>query len=268
MATNERDEVLAVVTSFWRYLLDTPPPLTDALNYVLPDSFFVLAHWKGVIQCTLKEFISRVEKELIDVHETGPDSVKGGLCEPGPDIWVDGRLAAVWTGHTASVWGSLRVEGVSAITLFKREDGWKIGGIAATQWGPHASPNTLVGESTTELLKPVLESNRLLNEKRWDEIDRPLYPGGGCTYARFPHTLSSMLWPELNEKMKAMAEKAPGHVEHKLMNWEVRMMGDLGFVWTPVTVTLNGEVKISGYHDVYTLLKRDNKWLIIGSQDG
>lgn len=268
MTTNEEDEVLAVISGFLATLSNNQRPLASLLNYVLPESFAVLTYPGGMLQCTLKDLVMRSEQEVSKIYASGASSTKCTLVEPGPEIWVCGRLAAVWSGVTLDVDGTVQFSGTGAFTLFKREDGWKIGGIAATKCEAGGSPPPSFEDALPSLVETVLESNRLLNEKRWDEIDRPLLPGGGCTYARFPHTLSAMLWPELNGKMRIMSEKAPGYVEHKLMNWEGRVIGDLGFVWTPFTVTLDGKLRISGYHNVYTLLKVDDKWLISGTHDG
>lgn len=268
MAESVRDEIFGVINDFLASLSNQKPPLSNTLTYLWPESFAVVSSPGEIFQGTLADYVVHLEKQLSTVYEAGATSASTVLLEPNQDVWISERLAAVFSGYSFTVDNQEKNRGVAVYTLVRREDRWKIGAIGAMQWDAGEAPPPVVSQATSELLEPVLESNRLLNEKKWDGIDQPLLPGGGVTVSRFPQPLVTMLWPELNEKMRSMSERAPGYVEHKLMDWEGRSMGNFGLVWTPYTVSLDGKLRISGYHNVHTLLKRDGKWLISGTQDG
>jgi len=267
MATDDKQEVLAAANGFLKCVSNNKPPFLGTLKYILPDSYAVLSHPDELIQCTLGEFVIRLEEAATKIYESGATSVKISLIEPGPEVWVANRLAAVWANYSFQVDGQEKLCGVYAFTLFKREDGWKIGAIADTQWKAGEKAPPLQDEATPEIMAPILQMVDLLNEERWDEVMGPMLPGGGATYSRYPHTLLTPLWPEFYSKMRIMLEKSSGYVEQKLMNWEVRIAGELGFVWTPFTVTVDGNLKVVGFN-IFTMLKRDSKWLISGCQDG
>jgi hypothetical protein len=268
MATSDKEEVLASINGFLTSMSNKKPPFPDAHKYILPESYAVLSHPDGLVQCTLADLVTYIEEKLAKVYESGATSAEESLVEPGPDVWVGGRFAAVWAGYSLKVDGEEKLRGVSAFTLFKREDGWKIGAIADKQWEAGEEAPPFAEEVTAEMMEPSLELCRLLNEERWDEVMGLMLPGSGATYMRFPHTLLMVQWPEFFSRMRAMLEKAkPGYVEQKLMDWEGRICGDVGLVWTPFTVALDGEVRIRGYN-IFTMLKRDGKWLISGAQDG
>lgn len=78
--------------------------------------------------------------------------------------------------------------------------------------------------------------------------------GAQSTYIH-KYVFSCILWPEIEEKMRSMLERALGSVEHNMMDWEGRSMGNVGFVWALYIVTLDRKVKISRYHEVTTLLR-------------
>ncbi|KAH6643378.1 hypothetical protein BKA67DRAFT_665192 [Truncatella angustata] len=267
MTAKDKDEVLAVVNGFLESFSGTKPPFPDTLKYLVPGALAVLSRPDGLVQCTLAGLVDRLEELISKIHQSGGASVSEVLAHPGPDIWVHDRLAAVWSGFSVNVDGRTKSSGVCAFTLVKLDDGWKIAAIADTHFRDDEAPPVLVEEASPELVGPILESMRLLNEKKWDEMMRPRLAGGGATIARSPRSLTTMLWPELDEKMRSMSERAPGYVEHKVVGSEGRMMGDLGFVWSQFTVTLNGELRITGY-TADTLLKRDGKWLLSGEVDG
>ncbi|ORY67808.1 uncharacterized protein BCR38DRAFT_428209 [Pseudomassariella vexata] len=268
MATNEKQEVLATVNGFLKSISKQKPHSPNILEYILPDSFAVLSHQDELIQCTLGELIPRLEGKFSKIIESGTTSAGESIPEPDPDIWVHERFAAVWNGFSIQVDGVEELHGASAFTLLRGDDGWKIAALADTQWkADKQDPPRLVKEATPELMAPVLDLVQLLNDEKWDEVMRPMLPGGGATYSRFPNTLLHMLWPEFYARMRVMLERAPGYVEQKLMDWEGRMIGDLGFVWTPFTVAMDGELRIRGFN-IFTLLRKDGKWLISGVQDG
>ncbi|PMD36171.1 hypothetical protein L207DRAFT_515894 [Hyaloscypha variabilis F] len=267
MSTSEQEEVLAAVKGFLASISNKKPPFAAALNFVLPDSYAALSHPEGLIQCKLGELISRLEEDISKIYESGAKSVEVSLFEPGPDVWVGGRFAAFWAGYSFKVDGEEKKRGVNAFTLFKREDGWKIGGLADTQWEASEAPPQFVNEVTSEMMAPNLDLCVLLNDEKWDQVIELMLPGGGATYQRFPHTLLTPYWPEFFSKMREMLEKSSGYVEQKLMDWDGRSAGELGLVWTPFTVTVDGDLKVVGYN-IFTMLKRDGKWLISGCQDG
>jgi hypothetical protein len=268
MSVGDKEDVLAAVTGYLASISESKPPFANVHKYILPESYAVLVRLGGeLVQCTLAELVSRTEREADDLYKAGATSVKTQLVSPEPDIWVGGRFAAAWVRYAHQVDGVEKLRGVSAYTLFKRDEGWKIGAIADKQWAAgDAVPE--VKEVPADMMEPNLELCRLLNEEKWDVVGDLMLPGGGATYMRYPHTLLMLEWPDFFAKMRVMLEKAkPGYVEQELLDWEGRVCGDVGLVWTPFTVALDGEVRIRGYN-IFSMLKKDGKWFISGAQDG
>ncbi|KAK3936661.1 hypothetical protein QBC46DRAFT_394446 [Diplogelasinospora grovesii] len=275
-ATDDKSEIiLACIRGFLTSLSAKPPLSEDAQKYILPESFAVLSHPgpDGLIQCTLSDFLARTEANTASLYSSGATSAVYSLTDPEPVVWTGGRFSAVWTGYSLIVDGVEKSRGVYAFTLFERDDGWRIGGIASKQW-PAANteyppPPPFSDDVTPEMVGPTLELCKLLNEEKWEEVESLMLPGSGATYMRYPGTLLMMEWPEFFSRMRAMLEKAkPGYVHQELMDWEGRICGDVGLIWTPFTVALDGEVRIRGYN-VFSMLRRaDGKWLISGAQDG
>lgn len=156
-----------------------------------------------------------------------------------------------------------RGRGANDYTLLKGDDGWKIAGVADTQFNPGETP-PLTSEATAELKAPILELVQLINDKKWDEVSRPLLPGGGATHAKFPNTTSAS-WDEFYATLRKRFESINGKVDQKITEWDGRILGNLGFVWASYVVTVDGEIKEKGFN-VFTLLERDGKWLISGLQ--
>jgi len=268
MATNDREQVLAVVNGFLASISDQRPPFLDSQKYILSESLAVLSRPDRLVQCTLGVLVTRVEEKLARFYDAGAKSIVDALVEPGPDVWISGRLAAVWSGYALSVDGKEMLRGATAITLFKLEDGWKISAIADDQWNGGEEPPVFVQEVPREMIEPCLELSRLSGEERWDGVIDLLLPGSGATHASFPHVPSTLQWPEFVSGIRETVEKAkPGRVEQKFQDWEGRVCGDMGLVWTPFVVSVDGKVTAQG-HTVFTTLKKDGKWLISGAQDG
>ncbi|KAH8660089.1 hypothetical protein BX600DRAFT_438313 [Xylariales sp. PMI_506] len=276
MSATDKNEILKAVKGYFASFSDTKPPLTDTRKYVELESFAVISRPGSLVQCTMGELIDYMDSELSKAYGSGIGSIVTNLLEDDeskPEVWVRDRLAAVWARYQTTADGKEVERGACALTLLKREGevGWKIGGVADTKNLPDATaaPPTAEEEAATaaEVLQPALDAERFLNKKNWDEIMKPRLPGGGATIARDPKTVTCMLFPELIEKMSAMAERAPGYVEHKMFDWEVRSVGDLGIVFAPFNVSLDGKLRITGC-GIDFMLKKDGKWLISGVIDG
>ncbi len=264
---DDRLEILETISSFFSALSTSPE---NARSFVLPEAHavirgpFELADGPALVTSTLADLISRTGSS----HAASPCDI--AAVSPEPQAWIGGRFAAVWTKilvKDKAAQTEIR-RGVAELTLFKREEGWRIGALAEKQWEASAPEPTHTDNVPAEMVAPTLELCRLLNEERWDEVESLMVPGGGATYMRFPHTLIMVGWKDFFSKMRAMLEKAkPGYVEQALMDWDGRSCGDVGVVWTPFTVSLDGEVRIRGFN-VFTMLKTEGRWLISGAQDG
>ena len=268
---DDRSQILAAITSFLSALSNDPP---KAHSYILPSSYAVITHAPDdptittdhtpaggddqavTTTCTLADLVSR--------HAAAKGNSTISLAPPTPTIWIGGRLAAAWAHLSiTSTSTPLHHDGVAAYTLFKRAEGWLIGGLAERHWPASAEP--AVEEVVIEtgqpdaMVAPTVELCRLLNAEAWDKVGSLMLLGGGATYARFPHTLIMVGWEDWFGKMRVMLERAkPAYVEQALVEWEARRYGDVGLVWTPFTVAVDGEVRITGWN-VFSMLRTGGK---------
>ncbi|KAF7364516.1 hypothetical protein MVEN_00320500 [Mycena venus] len=121
-------------------------------------------------------------------------------------------------------------------------------------------------EGVTRLLKG---GEVPLKNRAWDEVGEGLIPysGGGYTNVRPPNILN-LRRPAFIERLKVFGETMEKDIvmEEPLYDLEVRACGDLGFVWAPFMLTVNGGVASRGV-SIYTLFRVDGNWKIVAGQD-
>ena len=80
--------------------------------------------------------------------------------------------------------------------------------------------------------------------------------------------LRQLTWPDFVVGLGGVIDTIPREVDvhEKAHDVEARVCGDMAFVWTPFVVEFDGIVKQKGIN-LWSLLKRDGKWLISGCQD-
>ncbi|KAJ7268171.1 hypothetical protein B0H12DRAFT_1097369 [Mycena haematopus] len=258
--------ILATVQDFVAALSHNPPAESQAQTHVLPDSFALLSHPDEFRQTRLAQMVTDTCAKIAHMLETGATSVEEVIVEPGPEVWVHANLAAVWAGYSVRIDGVERARGVNAISLLNVPgEGWKISGAADTQWAADAPSPPADDEG---LMKPIEAFFEHLKKREWEGMVSVVIPGGGVTLSRPPAAPMFLTFPELFERLKAITDAAPpGTVlEEPIFDVQTRSIGDLGFAWTPCVTTANGVLRSKGTN-IFTLLKRDGRWIITGIQD-
>ncbi|GJN71427.1 hypothetical protein PLICBS_005492 [Purpureocillium lilacinum] len=132
----EQETVLNVVESFFAGISSRRPPFVAARELIIPDAFCVFSHldelWVNRLDKTMDRIESKVQAAMGSIKEFREE-----LTQPGPEIWVSGDLAAVWTGHQTLIDGNRVAQSIKLISLHKTATGWKICGVADSQqaWG-------------------------------------------------------------------------------------------------------------------------------------
>ncbi|KAF2122153.1 hypothetical protein BDV96DRAFT_563012 [Lophiotrema nucula] len=267
---SDKTAALTTVTSFLATVGANGSSLKDARQYILADSFVTLSHPDGLIQSHLGEAISRVENSLQKLFDNGVSSTSEEIALPGPEVWIRDNITAVWVGYKHVVDNANVSKGVNLFSLLKTETdlAWRICGIADTQWKPDQPTPDMSSEVTPELMEPINEFFTLMRQRKWNELPTTLLPGGGMTHNAAGEPLRQVTWPEFVEGLSGVIDKIPKEVDvnEKVHDVEARVCGDLAFVWTPFVVEFNGVVKQKGVN-IWSLLKKDEKWFISGCQD-
>ncbi|KAF7373924.1 putative 1-aminocyclopropane-1-carboxylate deaminase [Mycena sanguinolenta] len=264
---------LETLQNFVAALSNNPPLESEAQFYVLPSSFALLSHPAAneFRQTRLAQMVSNTSAKITSILAAGATSVEEVIIPPGPDIWVHADLAAIWAGYSVRIDGVERARGVNAVSLLNVPgEGWKISGVADTQWAPDAPPPPADNdeEENQAMIAPIYAFLAHLKAREWDGMLSLVLLGGGATHSRPPAAPMFSTFPELIERVKGITEAAPpGTVlEEPIFDVQTRRVGELGFAWTPFVTTANGVLRSKGIN-VFTLLKRDGKWVITGIQD-
>lgn len=86
-----------------------------------------------------------------------------------------------------------------------------------------------------------------MNDEKWDEVARPLLPGAGAIYARFPDIIIvSASWEDFYAALRKRFEAISGKAEQQITDWEGRISGDLRYIWASCVVAVDGEVTEKG----------------------
>jgi len=257
----EQEAVLNVVESFFAGISSRRPPFVAARELISPDAFCVFSHldelWVNRLDKTMDRIESKVHAAMGSIKEFREE-----LTQPGPEIWVSGDLAAVWTGHQTLIDGNRVAQSIKLISLHKTATGWKICGVADSQqvWGCK-----VLKEAEPEMLERIYAMCKSVADYHWDSTMTFCLTGGGKTSSRrHGEGLVSSTWPEMMENAK---EPPVGKTESTAMtDIEVRVCGGFAFAWTTFVIQHDGGTT-ERIVAAITLLKDAGKWLITGCQD-
>ncbi|KAH8913030.1 hypothetical protein BR93DRAFT_955449 [Coniochaeta sp. PMI_546] len=265
---DEKATILDTVQNFMTSISLRRPPFSEAYKYVLPDAWCVLSHPDEAWVARIGETITRVEGKVAKVLEGGAKEFRERVTEPGPEVWVHEDLGAVWAGYQVSVDGKEVSRGINLFGLHRTPDGWKISGIADTQAEPGSELEPISKVAGSELMRPIDHFLQCLTDHEWDKIWSNLSSEGGITNSRRSMgLLQSSTWPELIEKLTSLLESGPpGVMQEVLFDVEARVCGDFAFVWAPFVININGQTTDKGVN-IFTMLRKDDKWTISGCQD-
>jgi len=123
-------------------------------------------------------------------------------------------------------------------------------------------------EVTPGIMAPINEMFDIIRKRDWTQLHSVLLSGGGMTHFTAGEPLRQLTWPDFVVGLGGVIDTIPREVDvhEKAHDVEARVCGDMAFVWTPFVVEFDGIVKQKGIN-LWSLLKRDGKWLISGCQD-
>ncbi|KAF5005416.1 hypothetical protein FDECE_8137 [Fusarium decemcellulare] len=255
--------VTATLNEFNGVLAKKPPFSDEARKYVLESSLAVLSTSKGLRQMTLGNMID--EEEALSQNPEFRRKFYAGSQK----AWVHEDLAAAWiefchvVGDGLEGNGEVLVRRGARLYGFAFTDGsWKITGLASTETEPSSEEESDV---TPEIMKPINALLADFSNPDWDKLKEWFLPGAGCTLYRPPAAPTAMTMEQSIVRLQNMI-KAGANIQEKIHDVEVRSHGDLGFVWAPFVVELDGNPRHTGVN-IFTFLKRDGKWVFSGCQD-
>lgn len=272
METNiEADKSAAITTveAFLSGISFKRGPFQEARRLILSNSFCALSHPDELIRTTLGDVLTRVEELINSILDAGATSFEEQIASPGPTAWVYDDIAVVLAGYRVVIDEEAKSCGVNLFSLLRTKEGWRISGIADTQWVGYGDvPEAVHEEATPNVMGPINTLFGQLRRQEWNKMHENLLPGGGATLSRQPELLQ-LLFPDFIARLEDTFGKSlpPGTViEERIHDVEMRIIGELALAWTPFTVEVGGKVVRKGTN-IFTLLRKDGVWLISGIQD-
>ncbi|KAK2590712.1 hypothetical protein QQS21_011606 [Conoideocrella luteorostrata] len=259
-STGPESEILSVLNKFNGFLSKKPPSVVEARKLVLDGSFAILSARNGLDQTTLGELIKREESRKNDIQLR--------LHDVPQKMWIYEDIAALWAEHGGKETESS--EGEDGITgaemrlygFARTNDGWKISGVAGTYKDPSLES---LSEPTPALMEPVDALLSNFSHPDWDTLKDWFVPGAGCTLYRPPMEPMPMTMHQSIVRLQDMV-KSGSTIQEKIQNVEARIHGDLGFVWAPFVVEIDGVPRHEGVN-IFSFLNRSGKWRFSGCQD-
>jgi hypothetical protein len=273
---NEQTQALAVVNDFHGYF-SSPPPFTQGSRFTIPQGLITVPfppEMGGLKTENFKDMYERVSGLLAKTQEAGPTGFKHQLAKPEAEVWVSGDIAAVLVGWSASMDGRGEfVHTVHLVTLHRlpedeSSDGnpWRIvGSVDMNHLSPDIPAPPVETGPLSEIITPFEALLTHIKAQDWEAITPLLLPGAGATVWQDSQDPKTFLWPEYIKHLQAQA-KSGSAVEKKLLNCEARRCADVGFVWAPFVIEVDGEEHAQGV-SVCTFRLEDGKWLISGLQE-
>ncbi|RBR15762.1 hypothetical protein FVER53590_25940 [Fusarium verticillioides] len=261
----EQAQVLNIVRGFHEYF-SSPPPFKEGQRFALPHGLITVPfppEMGGLKTERFDDMYERVSGLLAEQQESG---FKHKLAEPSAEVWVSQNIAAVFVGWSASMDGRGEfIHTVHLCTLHRQilSDGnpWRISALVDMM---HLSPEQPVPSVETgpvsEIIAPFQDFLASIKAQDWEAIPALLLPGAGATISKDGQAPETLMWPELIEHLQQEAQNEPA-TEKRLLNCESRRCSDLGFVWAPFVVQVDG-IEISHGICVCSFRLEGGRWLI------
>ncbi|KAM0243047.1 hypothetical protein ACHAP5_006919 [Fusarium lateritium] len=273
---HEQAQALAIVDGFHAYF-SSSPPFTEGSRFTLPHGLITVPlplEMGGLKTENFKDMYERVSELLVKTQEAGPTGFKHQLAKPGAEVWVSGNIAAVLVGWSASMDGPGEfLHTVHLVTLYRlpkdasaNGNPWRIvGSVDMNHLTPDIPAPPVESDLLAETIAPFQAMLTHIEAQDWEAITPLLLPGAGATVWWESQAPETYMWPEYIKYLQSQAESGLP-VGKKLRNYEARRCADLGFVWAPFVIEINGKEPTQGI-SVCTFRLEDRKWLISGLQE-
>ncbi|KAM0196118.1 hypothetical protein ACHAPA_004761 [Fusarium lateritium] len=273
---DDQSQALAIVNDFHEYF-SSPPPFTEGSRFTLPHGLITVPfppEMGGLKTENFEDMYERVSGLLAKTQEAGPTGFKHQLAKPDAEVWVSGDIAAVLVGWSASMDGPGEfVHTVHLVTLYHLPkdaspsgNPWRIvGSVDMNHLKPDIPAPPVESGLLAETIAPFQAMLTHIKAQDWEAITPLLLRGAGATVWRDSQAPETYLWPEFIEYLQSQAGSGLP-IEKKLRNYEARRYADLGFVWAPFVIEVDGNEHARGIN-VCTFRLEDQKWLISGLQE-
>ncbi|KAM0563164.1 hypothetical protein ACHAPJ_000880 [Fusarium lateritium] len=256
-SSDSKSEISSAITEFLDILSKDSPSVEHVRNRLLEPSFVVQSTSKGLEQTTLGELaLNRKEQEA---------DLKWSIDE-SQEVFTYEKLGGAWTGWSIRAGdGSVTSRKKAVVGLAYTDGRWKVTGLASTEEISEDPSSEHESKVNSDIMEPI---NALLDDfsqPDWDKLKQWFLPGAGVTLYRPPAEPASMTMEQSIVRLQDMI-KSGITIQEKLHDIQVRKQGDLALVWAPFVVEINGELRHEGTN-LFTLLKKDGKWLFSGCQD-
>ncbi|KAF5608661.1 hypothetical protein FPANT_421 [Fusarium pseudoanthophilum] len=261
----EQAQVLDIVRGFHEYF-SSPPPFKEGHRFALPHGLITVPFPPEMGGLKTERFDDMYERVGVLLAKQQESGFKHELAEPSAEVWAFQNIAAVFVGWYASMNGRGEfVHTVHLCTLHRQilSDGnpWRISALVDMM---HLSPKQPVPSVETgpvsEIIAPLQYFLASIKAQDWEAIPALLLPGAGATISKDGHAPETFMWSEFIEHLKQEAQNEP-KIEKRLLNCEVRRCSDLGFVWAPFVVRVDG-VEVSYGVCVCSFRLEGGRWLI------
>ncbi|KAM0338327.1 hypothetical protein ACHAPU_011356 [Fusarium lateritium] len=246
----EQAQALAIVDGFHVYF-SSPPPFTEGSRFTIPQGLITVPfppEMGGLKTENFKDMYERVSELLAKTQEAGPTGFKHQLAKPDAEVWVSGDIAAVLVGWSASMDGPGEfVHTVHLVTLYRlpntspNDNPWRIvGSVDMNHLTPDIAAPPVESDLLAETIAPFQAMLTHIEAQDWEAITPLLLPGAGATVWQDSQVPETYMWPEYIKYLQSQAESG-SPVEKKLRNHEARRCADLGFVWAPFVIEVDGK---------------------------
>lgn len=269
--TKAKTEVLAALKIFLNTLSQEPPFSDAAEGLILGSSYACLSRplSDSTVQSTLSEAVIYAERGARESQAAAGGKVLWDLASSAPEIWIYERIAAAWIKYRQILPdGNESTNGAMLLSFALTENGWKVSGWADTQWQANDPSPPLSFKATNEVMGPIDALLSAFSNPDWETLSSWFLPNGGCTLIRPPASSQVMTFKDSIIRLQDILKSLPAGAkfDEKLHDVEVRTCGDLGFIWAPHTIEVNGTLRYSGTN-IFSVLQRGDKWVLSGCQD-
>lgn len=243
------------------------PPLTETRRIVLGNGYHALSLEGGYFSLQLSVALDKVEKSA--GIQQGSFTYEGRsikLGDPEPEVWIDDKIAVVWTG-TQRLSPEQKVLGrsLSIFTLLQVNGSWKLAGAASTQLsieGPSPPVSTVITPDLLESLERLKKANQ---HRSWEDSEKLVLRKAGGTWLVQPGAPQHEL---LEERIRGPTGwyglPLDREVEENFDEFKVRVSDATALVWARFTVKSGGSPVREGIN-VFTLYKIDGIWVVAHS---
>ncbi|KAM0544548.1 hypothetical protein ACHAPJ_011765 [Fusarium lateritium] len=269
MSTTEENDTrgpLDIVRAFTTTTAQKPP-LTETRRIVLGDGYHALSLEGGYFSLQLSVALDKVEQSA--GIQQGSFTYEGrtiNLGDPEPEVWIDDKIAVVWTGtKRLSPEQELLGRSLSIFTLLRVNGDWKLAGAASTQLSIERPPLTISTEITPDLLDSLERLKKANQDGNWEGSEKlVLRKAGGTWFVQPGEPQHELLEEHIRGATGWFGLPLDREVEESFDEFKIRVSDATALVWARFTVKSGGDLIRKGVNAI-TLYWIDEIWVVAHS---